>query len=155
MRMVIFAAACLAWALLWAYTRGMQEATLFWGSRLGEDNPLLPRTGMQDAITPPVQNVRNIVALSSLLAIPAVGVWQLGWVAGLVGTIAMLAASAVIRSFLPKPQSLYFSQVIIRGLSRRRDLFAGASDEHGVQAADAVLTRLKTEFETVHGHPVA
>lgn len=141
-----FAALCLACAGLWAYTRGVQEATLFWGRRLGEGNEFLPATGMQDAITPPGQNARNTVMFASFLALPLVGVHQLGWAIGLGGLFVSFVASSIIRAFLPKPESTFFFQAILRGLANRRAKFARASDELRVEATDAVLEKLKAAF---------
>lgn len=155
LEVAILGAACLAWAGLWAYTRAVQEATLFWGIRLRKDNPLLPATGMQDAITPRSQTARNILCMTALVAIPIVGVWRLGWPAGVGGTVMAVVVSSLLRSLLPKPGSPYLFSVIVRGLSRRRAAFARASDTAGVEAASTAITRLKTEFEAVHGRPAA
>lgn len=58
----VYALLCVVCAAFWAYTRGVQEAMLFWGRRLGEGNEFLPSGGMQDAITPPGQNTATTVA---------------------------------------------------------------------------------------------
>jgi hypothetical protein len=86
-------------ACLWAYTRGVQEATLFWGKQLGKGNELLPATGMQDAITPPGQNTRNIIAILSVFALPILGAYYLGWIVGLVGFVSSFIARSIIRLF--------------------------------------------------------
>jgi hypothetical protein len=144
----IFAALCLACALLWAYTRCVQEATLLWGRRLGEGNELLPSTGMQDALTPPSQTTRNIVMMSSLAFLPILGVYQFGWTVGLGGVLGSFVGSLIIHAFLPKPDSTFYLQVIFRGLADRRAKFAKASDALRVEAVDAVLEALKSEVET-------
>jgi hypothetical protein len=146
----MFAVLCLACGVLWAYTRGVQEATLFWGRRLGEGNELLPATGMQDAITPPGQNTRNTVMFASFLALPIVGVHQLGWAIGIGGLVGSFVASIIIWAVLPKPDSTFFFQIILRGLADRRAKFARASDELRLEATDAVLEKLKAAFEAHH-----
>lgn len=146
MALLIFAALCLACAFLWAYTRGFQEATLFWGKRIGEGNELLRATGMQDAITPPGQNARNTVMFASFLALPSVGVHQLGWAIGLGGLVGSFVVSSIVRVFLPNPDSAFFFQMILRGLTNRRAKFARASDALHVEATDVVLEKLKAAF---------
>nr|VFK80261.1 MAG: hypothetical protein BECKSD772D_GA0070982_10978 [Candidatus Kentron sp. SD] len=146
MNVLIFVALCLACAFLWAYTRGFQEATLFWGKRLGEGNELLPSTGMQDAITPPSQNTRNTVMFASFLALPIVGVHQLGWAIGLGAFFGSFIVSSIVRAFLPKADSTFFFQMILQGLANRRAKFAHHSDTLRVEATDAVLEMLKAAF---------
>ncbi len=146
MGVLIFVALCVACAFLWAYTRGVQEATLFWGKRLGEGNELLPSTGMQDAITPPGQNARNTVMFASFLALPIVGVHQLGWAIGLGGLFGSFVVSSIVRAFLPRPDSTFFFHTILRGLANRRAKFARHSDVLRVEATDAVLEKLKAAF---------
>lgn len=150
MALWVFAASWLACAVLWAYTRGVQEATLFWGKRLGEGNELLPATGMQDAITPPGQNARNTVMFASFLALPIVGVHQLGWAIGLGGLFGSFVVSSIFGAFLPKPDSTFFFETILRGLANRRAKFARASDALRVEATDAVLEKLKAAFTEAH-----
>jgi len=142
----LFAALCVACAFLWAYTFGVQGATLFWGKRLGEGNEFLPAAGMQNAITPPGQNTRNILMFASLLALPILGVHQLGWTVGLGGLVATGFAAGFISAALPKRDSHFFFGTILRGLVNRRAKFARASDELRVDAIDAVLEKLKDEF---------
>jgi predicted membrane-bound spermidine synthase len=105
---------------------------------------------MQDAITPPGQNTRNVLMFASFLALPVLGVHQLGWLIGLTGLAASFVASSIIRALLPKPNSTFFFQTILRGLADRRAKFAGASDDLRVEATDAVLARLMDAFEAHH-----
>jgi len=101
---------------------------------------------MQDAITPPGQNTRNTVMFASFVALPVVGVHQLGWAIGLGGLFGSFVVSSIVRAFLPKPDSTFFFQTILRGLANRRAKFARHSDALRVEATDAVLEKLKAAF---------
>jgi hypothetical protein len=144
----VFAALCLACASFWAYTRAVQEATDFWGKRLGDDEF---DTEMQDAIMPRAQNARVAVMFASLLALPFVGVHQLGWAIGVGGFLGSFVGASIIHAFLPKPNSSFFLKTILRGLANRRARFARASDELRVGATDAVLERLMAGVTEVSG----
>ncbi len=56
-----------ATALAIGYTMAFQQATLFWGKSLAPSDELLP-TGMQNAITPKIQTIRNFLTPVFLLA---------------------------------------------------------------------------------------
>lgn len=121
---------------------------MFWGKRLGECNDLLPGSGMQNAITPPAQTIRNYLMFASLLALPIVGVYELGWAIGLGGLLATVVLSGFIGVAMPKTDSSFFFATILRSLVNRRAKFARASDEIRVDAIDMLLERLNDEFIT-------
>jgi hypothetical protein len=86
---------------------------------------------------------------ASFLALPLVGVHQLGWAIGMGGLFGSFVVSSIIRTFLPRPDSTFFFQTILRGLANRRARFARASDELRVEAIDDVLGKLKAAFAEV------
>lgn len=131
--------------LFLAYTMRFQRATLRFGKRLAPDNEFLPQ-GMQDAITPPIQTVRNLLWPVAMLAVLVFGVISFPTYIGIVGLIAVWIGSGVIVPFLPPPDSIYFRRRILASLRRRQRRYAGQGDRIRLEAIAEVIER----FEQLH-----
>ncbi len=143
MDLAVYGLACVVIAVSSAYTRTVQKATLYWGKVLSPNSPLLPR-GLQDAITPPMQTVRNLLNMIFYLMILVVGLTYFHWywaIGAFVATFLLDAFIAVV--MMPSPNSLIFFNQILRSLADRRAKYQAASDQLRVEAIDEILLKLK------------
>ena len=106
-------------AIFIAYTQGFQRATLFWGRRLASGNEYL-LTGLQDAITPRAQTIRNIIVLILFLSFAIAGVIMIGWYMALLGPIIMFFLAGFLLRLMPKPEFGFYEKKISRSLEKRR-----------------------------------
>jgi len=120
-----------------------QEATLYWGKWLALGNPLLPK-GMQDAITPRVQNLRNILCFLLFPAIIILGLIHFTWYVALIGLAFAWFGSGIIGVLLlPKSESQYFKKKLERSLVRRRARYIRRDDVERAEAADHLIKQLR------------
>ena len=139
----LYATMALAVSVLTAYTMRFQGATIAWGKALASNNPLLPR-GMQDAITPSSQTVRNLLMFAGWLSVPVVGLACFRWYVGVAALLAVWVCSAVISvCFLPRPDSRFFKNRILHGLRARERAYAAAGDDMRLAAIREVIQRLE------------
>ena len=133
----------LAVAVLGAYTQKFQSATHFWGRRMagetsveaelakageGDDGAhqkgvALGRSvfnrGFQDAITPQVQNVRNILFMMGVVATPIIGFIYQKWYVAILGFIAVWFLVIIMKKMLPHPGSDFFKRRILSSVRSR------------------------------------
>jgi hypothetical protein len=95
-----------------------QGATLYWGKALAPYNELLPR-GMQDAITPRSQTIRNLLVYAAIVSLLAYGFTYFSWYVPLSVLFGTLFCSGAIGLMLPKPESPYFQSRIRAQLVKR------------------------------------
>ncbi len=145
----MIAAYCLfvtAAALVIGYTMAFQRATLFWGKSLvatnGLSDRLLPR-GMQDAITPKAQNMRNLLHPLLLLAVFIGGIILFKWYVGIFGLLATFMLGSVFLGFFPQPNSRFFHTKLIRDLEARRSQLQANGDRIRLEAIDHVIEMLE------------
>lgn len=146
----LFAVALLT-AVLSAYTRAFQGATLYWGQELsdGSSGP----TGLQGALTPQSQNFRNIAVIVLLVGLVTGGFAYFPWYVAIATIVLTVFASAAIQVFLmPAPNGPFFAGSLLRMLARRRAAFVRNGDELRRDAVDFVLDRL-IESTAAFGSP--
>ena len=135
-------------ALLGAYTRAFQKSTLHWGRRLSTSES---GTGLQDAITPPAQTLRNIASLILHIAVLSGGLYYLGWLAGIGLFVGTFLLGAVFGAMMPSPESRFFIGSIVRSLADRRKKFQAQNDSLRLEAIDQVIERFQDELSrSVH-----
>jgi hypothetical protein len=129
-----------------AYTFAYQAATLYWGRRLvGSDKKR--STGLQDAITPRSQTTRNITTTLLLLATLVSGFVAFRWYSGIGAFLVVFFVSGAIKAALPKPDSLYFQNLIGRSLRERLAAYRRIGDKPREMAMSEVLRRFEEEAE--------
>lgn len=128
--------------LLIAYTLKFQRATLAFGKKLAPENQLLP-TGLQDAITPKAQTMRQILSGISILIVLIYGVIFYVWYLGIVFALAtVFAVYPILSQFLPKVDSDFYKQKIREDLVKRQGKYRQAGDASREKAIDEILRRL-------------
>jgi len=150
MTVVIYLALCIISACLSAYTQAFQGATLYWGKLLAPTNPLLPR-GMQDAITPASQNVRNITSWLMHLGLLIGGFFYFRWYFVLgVFVLALLLSFFIYILIIPASNSSYFLQRILSSLKRRKARYLSADDRVRVFVLEDIIDRLTRMHSSVN-----
>ncbi len=129
MALAAYSVGCLFCAAVIAYTMRWQGATLYWGKRLTPANPYLPR-GSQDAITPPIQTVRNLVMWLGLAALAVIGLFLFQWYIVVIAVAAVWLTSGFIAIvFMPAAESSYFRDRIRRSLVKRGHGYTKSGDD--------------------------
>lgn len=130
-------------AIFAAYTMAYQKATLFWGKKIAADNELLP-AGLQDAITPKWQTIRNLVLFILFLVSSVAGIIIIRWYMGLVGPAVLLLLGGFISGAMRlKPDSRFFKDRITKDLNRRLMTYRRRSDEQRIVATEEVIKRMR------------
>ena len=137
-----YIAMIVAFANLLGYTMRFQGATLYWGKALAPDNPLLPR-GMQDAITPRSQTVRNIILMPSGIVLAVAGFFWFQWYIVLGAIFVALIGSGFVSVLLPRPESGHFWNVLLGNLHTRRLRFEGSRDFERFEAINDLAAKLE------------
>ena len=171
MQMIIYFIAVLILGILSAYTVRFQEATHHWGRILAGQQSLeaelseleyydidlktkkhkegylrgyaSTQRGYQDAITPRIQNLRNVIHLISIPAIPIAGFIFFSWYVPLLGLFLFFLLWSNIGSILPRVNSSFFKKRIISGLNFRRKLFGYLKNDLKVEAAEHFIDELE------------
>ncbi len=132
----------LAAGLLGAYTSRFQQTTYALGKKLTEDNPLLP-TGLQDAITPKIQTVRNIIYPSLILVIFAYGIIFYKWYWGLgFAVLTFFVVIPILKLIFPRAGSDFYKEKIKGDLLKRLAQYKKTGDENREVAMSEILSRL-------------
>jgi uncharacterized protein YneF (UPF0154 family) len=128
--------------LLGGYTMNFQKTTLLVGKKLAPDNEFLPR-GMQDAITPESQNIRNILFPISILAVLIIGFFITKWYFAILITLGTsIVVTPICQQFMPKPESKHYLDAIKKGLTKKLELYKRKNDTERIYAATSVLEDL-------------
>jgi hypothetical protein len=107
---------------------------------------------MQDAITPPGQNLRNVAQTVGFVGIPVAGIYFLGWLAGIAGFVGALILVGVLKVVMPAPESRYFVNVLIQGVADRAAEYRKASDPARASAAEEMTEMLTAAFVANQTH---
>src|SRR6266566_1904958 len=113
-------------SILTAYTRNVQEVTLYLGRELAAGNELAGNQGFQDAITPKMQTTRNYL-MFALLAATVVAAFLVSWVWVPISLVAWVVLSVVARLFMPK-DVFYYARGIGQDLARREADYVKSND---------------------------
>jgi len=106
---------------------------------LSPDNPYLPR-GMQSAITPAAQTLRNISMFVLWITTAILGFTYSGWLAAVVAVVGGTLASGMIGVLLlPKVDSDYFRTRIRKSLESRLSKYRQSGDQIRSTAMSEVI----------------
>lgn len=147
MATAIYLSLVFATAFLIAYTMKWQGATLYWGKALAADNPMLP-SGMQDAITPPIQSARNILTFVAPLALLIGGFFLFRWYLAIGIVVLMWFASGFIGFALPKRHSRFFRDRIRKSMQRRLAAYAASGDQMRCLAMQHTISKFDSLAES-------
>lgn len=127
---------------LGAYTINFQETTLALGKKLVPEN--LTVTGIQDAITPKSQTVRNILHLVLLLSIFIYGLFFYKWYVAITFVIVtFFLIIPILKKILPKPSSDFYERQIKKDLLKRQAKYKEINDISRELAIAAILVRFE------------
>lgn len=119
-----------------------QKSTLFWGKKIAPDNEYLP-TGLQDAITPRWQTLRNLLMPILILGSSVAGIFLIKWYMGVIGPIVLFIIANFLSVTLPKCDSRFFKDRIIRDLNRRLIFYRSRSNEPRIFPIEEVIQRMR------------
>jgi hypothetical protein len=156
----------IAIAALGAYTMAMQGATHYWGVRLmagpTEDDLIRERVaqgaslaeargyamgasltnrGLQDAITPKAQIIRNIFFALGLLAMIVIGIAMYRWYWGIAGFLGTVFATGLLKSFFPAPDSQFFRDILLNDMKRKQMSYTAKGDPLRAHACSDLIQR--------------
>ena len=124
-----------------AFSMRFQAATLFWGKKLQPDNELLPR-GMQNAITPSFQNIRNLFIPISVIVIIVLGFIFFEWYVALSSGAVTFILGGLISNMLPKPESNYYYRKIHKVLLKKKNKFIKIDNDLKLEAVEKIISLL-------------
>jgi hypothetical protein len=131
-------------AFLIAYTMNMQGTTLALGRLLVSKSVQDAGTGVQDAITPKSQTVRNIGLLALLVIVFGLTTYAYAWYHGLWVLVASFLASYILTPIIGiKAGSPRLVAAIASDMKRRHQNFLSASDTVQAQAIEELIDRLE------------
>jgi len=131
-------------AILIAYTMNMQGTTLALGRLLVSKSVQDPGLGVQDAITPKSQTVRNITLISLLVIVFGLTTYSYAWYHGLWVLVAALIASYILTPIMGlRAGSPRLVAAILRNMKRRHQNFLMADDTLRAHAIGDLIDRLE------------
>ena len=131
-------------AFLIAYTMNIQGTTLALGRLLVSKSVQDPGSGVQDAITPKSQTVRNIALLALLVIVIGLTTYAYAWYHGLWVLAASFLASYILTPIAGiKAGSPRLVAAIVSDMNRRHQNFLNAGDTSRTQAIDELIDRLE------------
>ena len=173
MSLAIYIVVVLAVAVLGAYTQQFQSATHYWGRRMAGEKSIeaeleeagegeegayqkgavigrsISNRGFQDAITPQIQNIRNILFIVGEVAVPIIGFLYQKWYVAIVGFIAVFFLAIVLKKLFPHPDSDFFKRRILSSLRSRAASYQNRGNGLKAEAANHMVMLLSsTERDT-------
>jgi len=115
-----------------AYFLSISRATLFWGKELVNEET---GTGIQDAITPPWISYLSIGSYVTVLIFIIIGFVLFGLLKGIILIPFAFLATGIITRVLPKGNSIFYKNIIMRSLANR---FANFTKNRDIVRANAV-----------------
>ena len=130
--------------ILGAYTSAYQDTALSLGKQLVKEDPLLP-TGLQDAITPASQNLRNVAFIISLMALLIYGLIVYKWYIAILLPISTLMVIMPFLKviFIPRPNTTFYKNRIKFDLEKRMKRYEYKGDKRRARTAQLNITKLE------------
>lgn len=128
-------------SILGAYTMRFQEATLLIGKKLSDDNLML-LTGLQDAITPRLQTIRNILFPILIIIIFVISLTITKWYFAVSIIILIFIILVFIKLAMPKPDSLYFVKIVKNNLAKRLQNYKAKNNLSKIEAIGFIFEKL-------------
>lgn len=140
---VIFLLAIIV-AFLTAYTMSVQGTTLARGRLLVSKSIQFPDSGVQDAITPKRQTIRNILMFSLFLIVVGLTTYAYAWYDALLVLLVTFLTSSILPTILRmKPVSPRLVSVIASDIKRRHQSYLDKGVTVRAQAIEDLLGRLR------------
>jgi hypothetical protein len=138
---VIFA---LILSILTGYTMAIQGTTIALGRLLVYGSSLVRGTGLQDAITPKMQSVRNIAVIILFLVLFAFVTYTYAWYHAIWVLVVTFLASTVFPIILGmRAGSQRIVSIIITDMKRRKNAYIKSGDELRSNAISDLIDRLE------------
>ena len=129
---------------LTGYTMVIQGTTLALGRLLVYKSTLIKDTGVQDAITPKMQNVRNIMAMILFVPLFILTTYTYAWYHALWVIIATFLASTAFPIILGmRAGSNRIVSIIIRNMKKRKEAYNKSGDEFRSKAIGDLIDRIE------------
>lgn len=130
-------------SILAAYALNFQDTTLSIGKKLAPNNEYLPR-GFQDAITPEMQNFRNITWHLGIFFVFILSFFVTEWyLAVLIGLGTFFILVPLLIRFMPKPESKHYLQIIDSNLQKKLKFYQSKGDKERMEAMKMIIQRFK------------
>lgn len=140
---VIFLLAIIV-AFLTAYTMSVQGTTLARGRLLVSKSIQFPDSGVQDAITPKRQTIRNILMFSLFLIVVGLTTYAYAWYDALLVLLVTFLTSSILPTILRmKPVLPRLVSVIASDIKRRHQSYLDKGVTVRAQAIEDLLGRLR------------
>ena len=138
----------LAFALLLSgiagYTMVIQGTTLALGRLLVSESAFTQGAGLQDAITPKRQNVRNVAVIILFLSLFILTTYAYAWYHALWVIVATFLASTAIPIILGmRAASRRIVSIILKNMEKRRRAYLESGDELRSNAINDLIGRIE------------
>jgi len=131
-------------AALTGYTMVMQGTTVALGRLLVSKSDIIRGTGLQDAITPKMQTIRNIAAMILFLPLFILTSYAYAWYHGLWVIIATFFASTAFPILLGmRAGSVRIVSIILSVMEKRRKAYHESGDELRSNAMSDLISRIR------------
>ncbi len=134
----------IAFIFLAAHTYSMQMTTLALGRLLSSKYPKDPGAGVQDAITPKAQTIRNLMIFVLAIILFGLTTYTYAWYHGLWVVIVCIIVSFIIGPiFSLRPGAQRFVVSITSNMKRRHQTYLNAGDTIRAQAIIELIEQLE------------
>jgi len=129
---------------LTGYTMVIQGNTLALGRLLVSESAFIRETGVQDAITPKMQSIRNIAAMILFVPLFILTTYAYAWYHALWVIIATFFASTAFPIILGmRAGSVRIVSIILSDMEKRRKAYLESGDELRSNAISDLMNRIK------------
>lgn len=129
---------------LTGYTMVIQGTSLALGRLLVYESTLIQGSGVQDAITPKMQNVRNIIVMTFYVPLFILTTYTYAWYHALWVIVATFLASTAFPIILGmRTGSPRLVSIIIRDMKKRKKAFSKSGDELRLNAISDLIDRIE------------
>ncbi|MFH1236457.1 MAG: hypothetical protein V1685_06010 [Parcubacteria group bacterium] len=129
---------------LTGYTMAIQGTTLALGRLLVPGSAIISRTGLQDAITPKMQTIRNIVAMILFVPLFILTTYAYAWYHVIWVIVATFLASTAFPIILGmRAGSTRIVSIILSDMEKRRKAYQKSGDELRSTAIGDLINRVK------------
>ena len=130
-------------ALLIAYTMAMQKTTHGIGRLLMNKSVDVPGAGVQDAITPKSQTMRNLLMFILILVVFALTTYQYAWYHGVWVVLVCFFGSPLLSIiFGLRPGSPRLVASIAKDMNKRRQTYLNSNDTLRAEVIGVLISKL-------------
>jgi len=129
---------------LTGYTMVIQGTTLTLGRLLVYNSTLIKGTGVQDAVTPKMQNVRNIIVMILFVPLFILTTYTYAWYHALWVIIATFLASTAFPIILGmRAGSNRIVSIIVRDMKKRKEAYNKSGDDFRSKTIGDLIDRIE------------